>query len=71
MTAPAVSERCRCPTIYVVQPPTEQWESLVDEIDYDWRDICLAREPRLDRMPIARFDIEQVTRKERTHVRVD
>jgi hypothetical protein len=71
MTAPAVSERCRCPTIYVVQPSAEQRESLVDEIDYDWRDIGLAREPGLDRMPIARFDIEQVARKERSHVRID
>jgi hypothetical protein len=71
MTAPAVSERRRCPTIYVVKPSTEQGESLVDKIDHDWRDVGLAREPRLDCMPIARFDIEQVARKKRSHVRVD
>jgi hypothetical protein len=58
-------------TIYVIQPSSEQRESLVDEIDYHWRDIGLAGEPRFDRMPITRFDIEQVARKERSHVRID
>jgi hypothetical protein len=58
-------------TIYVVKPSAQQWESLVNEVDHDGRDVGLAGEPRLDRVPIARFNIEQMPRQERSDVRVD
>jgi hypothetical protein len=51
-------------TIHIIQPSAEQWEPLVNEIDYDWCDIGFSGEPRLNGVPIARFDIEQVARKE-------
>jgi hypothetical protein len=57
--------------IHVVKPSSQQWESLVNEVDHDGRNVGLAGEPRLYRVPIARFNIEQVPRQERSDMRVD
>jgi hypothetical protein len=67
----AVDENGGRMTIDVVEPPAEQWKSLVDEIDHRWRDVRLPSEPRLHRVPVRRNYVEEMVGQERTNVRID
>jgi hypothetical protein len=59
-----VDERRYFPTMYVIQPTSDQTEALGREILNRWRESELSVEPRFDRMLIGRGDIEKVSGKQ-------
>ena len=53
----------------VVSPSTHQPIALRGEVGDHWRDIGVACKPRLHRVLIGGYDIRQVRRHQRAHVR--